>query len=319
MRGDDRRTGSLFSYVDLESRAPRVHPLRTIREIVDEVLAELSPEFSALYARTGRPSIPPERLLRALLLQAFYTIRSERRLMEQLDFNLLFRWFVGLGIDDGVWDATVFCKNRDRLPATETARRLLSGVLRHRRVRRLLSGERFSVDGTLVEAWASMKSFRPKDEEEGPKGGGGRNAARDWRGEKRSNRTHASRTDPDARLYRKGRATTSQLCYAASVLMENRSGLAVDAEVRRATGRAEWEAAVEMVGRRRGRRRITVGGDRNYDMRPVVSSLRALGATPHAARHAYETARARRRSAIDGRTTRHPGYEASLRVRKRIE
>ncbi len=224
MRGNDRKSGSLFSYVDLEARVPASHPLRVIRGIVNDVLDGMSSDFEAAYAHTGRPSIPPEKLLRALLLQAFYTIRSERQLMEQLDFNLLFRWFVGLGMDDRVWDASVFCKNRDRLLEAEVSAKLLGGVIAHKKVQHLLSRDHFSVDGTLIEAWASMKSFRPKDGDGGERPEPGRNKERDYHGEKRSNETHESATDPDARLYRKGRGKESKLCFMGHALMENRNG-----------------------------------------------------------------------------------------------
>ena len=323
MRGADCSSGSLFSYVDLESRVPAEHPLRVIREIVNEVLASLSGEFEGLYSHTGRPSIAPEKLLRALLLQAFYSIRSERQLMEQLDFNLLFRWFVRLGMDDAVWDATVFCKNRDRLLEAEVSAKLLAGVVGHPKVCGLLSREHFSVDGTLIEAWASMKSFRPKD---GPKDGSdeeepgpGRNRERDFHGEKRSNESHASTSDPDARLYRKGRGKEAKLCFMGHVLMENRNALAVEGELTRAHGAAEPATAIALVARHAGGRRVTLGGDKAYDVADFVMELRELGATPHVAQNAYETEKAKRRSAIDGRTTRHPGYAVSQRVRKRIE
>ena len=271
MRGEDERVGGLFSYVDLEARVPADHPLRPIRALVDEALVVLSADFERLYSRTGRPSIAPEKLLRALLLQAFYTIRSERQLMEQLDYNLLFRWFVGLSMDAPVWDATVYSKNRDRLVAGEVAARFLQAVLQGERVRRLLSDEHFSVDGTLIEAWASMKSFRPKD------GGGddapraaGRNAERDFRGERRSNATHASATDADARLYRKGDGQSSRLCFMGHLLMENGNALIVDAALTRASGTAEREAALAMLGRRGTRRRITLGADKAYDVAEFV-------------------------------------------------
>ena len=270
----------------------------------------------------GGPSIPPEQLLRALLLQAFYTIRSERQLMEQLDFNLLFRWFVGLAIDDVVWDASVFCKNRDRFLAAGVSARLLSGVVRHEKVRRLLSRDHFSVDGTLIDAWASMKSFRPRadDDGEGPPGPG-RNAARGFRGEKRSNATHASATDPDARLYRKGSGKESRLCYLGHALMEHRHGLVVDGCVTLATGTAERTAALAMVARHRpGRRRITLAGDKGFDVASFVDDLRARRVTPHLAvdGHVTRTGK-RRRTRIDGRTTQHAGYRTSQRIRKRIE
>ena len=245
MRGQDQSSGSLFSYVDLEERVPAKHPLRVIRGIVNDVLGSLSSEFEVLYSHTGRPSIPPEKLLRALLLQAFYSIRSELQLMDQLEFNLLFRWFVGLGIDDPVWDATVFCKNRDRLLEADVSAKLLGGVVEHKKVRRLLSRDHFSVDGTLIEAWASMKSFRPKgsDNDTGP----GRNGERDFHGEKRSNETHESTTDPDARLYRKGNGRENKLCFMGHGLMENRNGLALGGGVSLATGTAEREAALRMI------------------------------------------------------------------------
>ncbi len=325
MRGEDGSSGSLFSYVDLEARVPATHPLRVIRGIVNDVLGSLSLEFAALYSPTGRPSIPPEQLLRALLLQAFYSIRSERQLMEQLEFNLLFRWFVGLGIDDAVWDASTFCHNRDRLLEAEVSALLLRGVVEHRKVRRLISRDHFSVDGTLIEAWASMKSFRPKGGDDGD-APSGRNAERDFRGETRSNKSHASTTDPDARLYRKGAGKESRLCYMGHALMENRNGLVVSGALSRASGRAEREAALEMLGRHRaGRRRITpkrmtLAADKAYDVTPFVGDLRARGVTPHIAidGHLTKTGK-RRKTAIDGRTTRHAGYAVSQRCRKRIE
>ena len=331
MRGEDRCSGSLFSYVDLEARVPSGHPLRLIRAIVNDVLEDLSAEFARLYSGTGRPSIAPERLLRALLLQAFYGIRSERQLMEQLEFNLLFRWFVGLGIDDRVWDATVFCHNRDRLLRAEVSAKLLQGVVTHRKVRRLLSRDHFSVDGTLIDAWASMKSFRAKDEgdgedddegdddERGPPRG--RNRERDFRGQRRTNTTHESRTDPDARLYRKGNTKESRLCYMGHALMENRNGLIVDARLSRASGTAEREVALALLDAHRpGRRRITLGGDKAYDVTGFIDDLRRREITPHIAIDGHRTKTGRRRkTAIDRRTTRHPGYAASQRCRKRIE
>ena len=243
MRGEDRRTGRLFSYVDLETRVPAGHPLRAIRDLVDAALAALSADFDTLYSRVGRPSIAPERLLRALLLQCFYSVRSERQLMERLDFDLLFRWFVGLGVDDPVWDASVFSKNRDRLLAGEVAQRFLAELVALPEVRRLISSEHFSVDGTLLQAWASLKSFRAKDGGDSPPGPG-RNGARDFKGEKRSNATHASTTDPDARLYRKGDGERAKLCYIGHALMENRNGLMVGGVATRATSDAEPLAAV---------------------------------------------------------------------------
>ena len=251
MRGEDQRSGSLFSYVDLEVRVAADHPLRAIRTIVNDALGELSGAFEALYSPLGRPSIPPERLLRALLLQAFYSIRSERLLMEQLDYNLLYRWFVGLGTDDPVWHPTAFTTNRDRLLEGEVAAKFLAAVLGHARVRQLLSREHFTVDGTLVEAWASLKSFRPKDDQDEPPDGG-RNASRDFHGEHRTNASHASATDPDARLFRKGHGKEARLCFMGHVLMENHHGLVVEAELTRAAGFAERLAAVDLVAARAG-------------------------------------------------------------------
>jgi transposase len=320
MRGSDARTGSLFSYVDIETRIARDHPLRLIRGLVNEALALLDPAFAKLYAREGRPSIAPERLLRASLLQLFYSIRSERQLMERLEFDLLFRWFVGLGIDDPVWDASVFSKNRERLFSTEVAQGFLSALLALPRVRQLLSRDHFTVDGTLLKAWASMKSFRPKDGSGGPPDGG-RNGERDFRGEKRSNETHASTTDPDARLYRKGNGRESVLCYMGHALMENRNGLAVDGDLTHATGTAEREAALALLDRHRPpRRRITLGTDKAYDVEAFVEDLRGRRVTPHVAINGHQTKTGkRRRTAIDGRTIRHRGYASSQRCRKRIE
>ena len=320
MRGEDRSSGNLFSYVDLEHRVPSDHPLRLIRAIVNDVLASLSKEFETLYSPTGRPSIAPEKLLRALLLQAFYTIRSERQLMEQLDYNLLYRWFVGLAIDDGVWDATVYCKNRDRLLEAEVSAKLLIGVVDHPKVHGLLSRDHFSVDGTLIDAWASMKSFRPKDGDDGD-GSSGRNAERDFHGEKRSNATHESATDPDARLYRKGNGRESRLCYMGHALMENRHGLVVEGLVSQATGTAERDAALEMIDRHRpGRRRITLGGDKGYDVTKFIHELRDRAVTPHIAIQGHNTKTGKRRkTAMDRRTIRHSGYAVSQRCRKRIE
>ena len=313
MRGDDRQSGSLFSYVDLEARVAADHPLRPIRTIVNDALSGLSGAFEALYSHLGRPSIPPERLLRALLLQAFYSIRSERLLMEQLDYNLLFRWFAGLGIDDPVWHPTAFTTNRDRLLAGEVAAGFLAAILNHPQVRTLLSREHFTVDGTLVEAWASLKSFRPKDDQEDPPAGG-RNASRDFHGERRTNDSHASSTDPDARLFRKGRGKEARLCFMGHVVMENRHGLVVGAELTRAAGFAERLAAIELIAGRAGPQPITVGADRAYDAADFVAELRELKATPHVAQNT-----AGRRSAIDRRTTRHAGYRLSQRARHRIE
>ncbi len=273
MRGEDRQSAGMFSYVRLEERVPGDHPLRAIRVLVDAALKELSRAFAALYARVGRPSVPPERLLRALLLQAFYTIRSERLLMEQLDYNLLFRWFVGLSMDDDVWDATVFCKNRDRLLDGDIAAKFLGSVLSLPQVRKLLSSEHFSVDGTLIEAWASMKSFVPKDGSgPPPAAGGGRNAERDFHGEKRSNDTHASTTDPDARLFRKGKGKEAKLCHMGHLMTENRHGLIVDAKLTEANGTAECSAALDMLDDNAGSR-STVGANKNYDTADFVGRL----------------------------------------------
>ena len=313
MRGSDERSEGLFSYVSCEARVPGNHPLRPIRAIVDEALEVMSPAFEGLYSKIGRPSIPPEKLLRALLLQAFYSVRSERQLMEQLDYNLLFRWFVGLSMDAPVWDVTVFTKNRERLLAGDVAAKFLATVLEQPRVRALLSDEHFSVDGTLIEAWASVKSFRPKDGSGEPPGPG-RNGDRDFHGEKRSNETHASTSDPEARLYRKGNGQPAKLTFMGHALMENRNALVVDVRLTTATGLAEREAAVAMVEAIPGRHRITVGADKAYDTKDFVADLRQLGAAPHVAQNTRN-----RRSAIDGRTTRHPGYPISLRIRKRIE
>ncbi|MBK1664501.1 IS5/IS1182 family transposase [Rhodospirillum rubrum] len=320
MRGGDVRTESLFSYVSCEARVPAGHPLRPIRAIVDEVLEVLSPDFEGMYSKVGRPSIPPEKLLRALLLQAFYSIRSERQLMEQIGYNLLFRWFVGLSMDAPVWDVTVFTKNRDRLLAGEVAAKVLAAVVAQARGRALLSDDHFSVDGTLIDAWASMKSFRPKDGGDEPPGPG-RNAERDFRGEKRSNQTHASTTDPEAKLYRKADGQPSRLAFMGHVLMENRNGLVVGALVTQATGTAEREAALALVDGLKAKGRITLGADKGYDVRAFVKDLRTRTVTPHIARNEQrkEDGTLRRRSAIDGRTTRHPGYGVSLRIRKRIE
>jgi transposase len=315
MRGEDQRSEGFFSYVRLETRIAADHPLRAVRALVDTALAELSRAFDKLYAREGRPSIPPERLLRALLLQAFYTVRSERQLMEQLDYNLLFRWFVGLSADDAVWDATVFCKNRDRLLDGDIAAKFMTSVLNLAQVRQLLSSEHFSVDGTLIEAWASMKSFVPKDGSGNPPSGkgGGRNAERDFHGEKRKNDTHSSTTDPDARLFRKGAGKEAKLCHMGHLMMENRNGLIVDARLTEANGTAERTTALAMIDDN-AKAGSTVGGDKNYDTADFVAGCRERGCTPHVSQNDTN-----RRSAIDARTTRHPGYRISTIKRKRIE
>ena len=322
MRGSDQSgAGALFSYVSAEARVPASHPLRLIRAVVDEALEALSTEFEALYASVGRPSVPPEKLIRALLLQAFFSIRSERQLMQQLDYNLLFRWFVGLSMDASVWDATTFSKNRDRLLAADITRKLLAAVLAQPRVAALMSDEHFSVDGTLIQAWASHKSFKPKatpGQADGDDPPTGRNAERDFRGEMRSNETHASTTDPDARLARKSNNTAAILAYAGHVLMENRHGLVAQEQLTHATGRAEREAALLLVDRQQGG--STLGADRGYDAQGFVEAVVARGVAPHIARdtHASKTGRPRH-SAVPEVLTRTDGYLASQRIRKRIE
>jgi len=309
MRGDDRDPDAMFSYVSAEQRVPKEHPLRAIRALVDEVLRDMSREFDGLYARVGRPSIPPERLLRAQLLQIFYSIRSERLLMEQLDYNLLFRWFVGMDMDEPIWAPTVFSKNRDRLLNQEIARSFFRRVVE--RARDLMSDEHFTVDGTLIEAWASQKSFQRKD-------GGTDGDGRDFRGEQRKNDTHASKTDPDARLYRRSHQAESRLAYLGHLLIENRHGLIADAMATIADGFAEREAATLMVcnqwQRAPGRHR-TVGADKGYDTFDFVDLVRELGTTPHVTQNLTR----RGGSAIDGRTTRHAGYAKSQHARPRIE
>ncbi len=312
----------MFSYLSLEDRIPRDHPLRPMRAMVDEALEAVSPRFEDLYAKGGRPSIPPERLLRALLLQILFSVRSERQLMEQLEYNLLFRWFVGLGVDDAVWVPTTFTKNRDRLLEGDVARAFFEAVLAQARSKRLLSAEHFSVDGTLIEAWASHKSFQPKatgrpnsrkKRRARSRRGGPRNPTVDFRGERRVNETHRSTTDPEARLMR-AKGKESKLSYQGHVLMENRHGLVVDARLSQADGFAEREVALEMLGELPEGPRVTLGADRGYDTRDFVAGCRELGVTPHVAQNTTKRA-----SRIDGRTTRHPGYRQSQRRRKRIE
>lgn len=318
MRGADEQPGSMFSYISPEERVPQDHPLRAVRRITDRALARLSPRFGSIYVKFGRPSVPPEKLLRALVLQALYSIRSERQLIEQLDYNILFRWFVGLGMDDAVWSATTFTKNRDRLLSGDIAQAFFEAVLIHADSARLLSDEHFTVDGTLLEAWASHKSFQRKTNPTDPSdpSAGGGNPTIDFKGERRTNATHQSTTDPDARLYKKARGGEARLGYLGHVLMENRTGLIVDALVTPATGTAERDASIVMVSRRPGRHRITLAADKAYDTRDHVAELRHLGATPHVAQYASGP---RRRSAIDARTTRHPGYGVSQRRRKQVE
>jgi transposase len=313
MRGDEDPQASVWSYIPLEQRVPMDHPLRVMRTMVDAILAELSPQFSRLYSRVGRPWIPPERLLRTLLLQVLYTVRSERLLMEQLDYNLLFRWFVGLSADDPIWDATVFTKNRERLLEGDIARAFFERVVAQARERGLLSDEHFTVDGTLIEAWASLKSFKSKDAPPARPDDPG-NPTVNFHGERRSNATHSSTTDPDARLFRKGDAHEAKLYYQGHVLMENCHGLAVDGSLTPATGFAERDQALAMAARLPARAGVTLGADKSYDTRDFVDGLRGLAVTPHVAQNITK-----RSSAIDRRTTRHAGYRASQRGRKRVE
>jgi transposase len=315
MRGDDRQTGWMFSYVSPEERVPPEHPLRAIRQMTDAIFDRLSPRFDRLYSNIGRPSIPPEQLLRALLLQGFYTVRSEALLMEQLQYNLLFRWFVGLSMDDPVWDATTFSKNRERLLAGDIADAFFREVVAEAAAAGLVSDEHFTVDGTLLEAWASQKSFRRRDTPVDPPDDPG-NPTINFRGEPRKNDTHHSTTDPDARLYKKSTGAEAKLAYLGHLLMENRNGLIVDAMVTAATGLAERDAAVTMLGDLPDGGRITVGGDANYDTRDFVRHTREMGVTPHVTQYPETD---RRGSAIDARTTRHPGYAISQRKRKLVE
>jgi transposase len=320
MRGSDDRAAGLFSYVRLEDRIATDHPLRAIRDLVEEVLERISGRLAGLYSHTGRPSIPPEQLLKATLLQAFFSVRSERQLMEQMDYNLLFRWFVGLEMDDRVWDASTFSKNRDRLLEADVAREFLTTLMGLGQIKRLLSADHFSVDGTLLEAWASIKSFRPRNGSGDPPGPG-RNGERNFRAEKRSNETHASTTDPDARLFRKANGQESRLAYLGHALMENKNALIVDAQVTHATGTAEREAALAMIDRsRKGNRRVTLGADKLFDAASFVTDLKARAITPHVAVNGSVSKLGKmRKTAVDGRTTRHPGYAISQRIRKRIE
>ena len=311
MRGTDHQQSGMFSYISAERRVPEDHPLRAIRAMVDVALRNMGPQFDAMYAKVGRPSIAPEKLLRALLLQVLYTVRSERMLMEQLNYNLLFRWFVGMNIDDAVWDVTVFTKNRERLLAGGVANTLFAEVLEQARSRALLSSEHFTVDGTLIEAWASHKSFKRKDgsDQQPPDDPG--NPTVDFHGERRSNATHQSSTDPEARLAKKGAGKEAKLSFAGHVLMENRNGIAVNACVTLAEGRAEVGAAVAMVEEIPGQHRVTLGCDKAYDNKEFVQEMRDHQVTPHVALKAT--------TIIDGRTTRHPGYTISQQKRKRVE
>jgi transposase len=314
MRGSDVQQGAMFSYVSLESRVPAAHPLRGIKALLDEALAGMDRDFERVYAREGRPSIPPERLVRASTLQILYSIRSERLLCEQLDYNLLFRWFVGLSLDEPIWDHSSFTKNRDRLIEAKVARKLLRRVVRKARKAQLLSNEHFSVDGTLIESWAAVKSMRRRDGTDGPPGPG-RNPWVNWHGEKRTNETHVSPTDPEAKLFRKGQNQGAKLYYMGHVLMDHREGLAVDVEVTEANGHAEREAALAMLDRHPSQQQRTVAADKGYDSADFVADCRQRGVTPHVAMNVSE----QRGSAIDARTTRHRGYVASQRIRKRIE
>ncbi len=311
MRGDDLQQQAMFSYISPEARVPKDHPLRPIQIMVDNALFDLAPLFEKMYSHTGRPSIPPEQILRALLLQVFYSIRSERMLVEQLEYNLLFRWFVGLSMDDEVWNHSVFSKNRDRLIKHDVATQFFDTIRRQAERADLLSNEHFTVDGTLIEAWASIKSFRPKDDQDPPTSGG-RNSEVDFKGQQRKNDTHQSTTDPEARLLKKGKGKEAKLCFMGHALMENRSGLVVDSRLTQATGTAERSAALEMIEDVPGTKQITLGADRGYDVASFVKGLRQLRTTPHVAQKTKGTA-------IDRRTTRHAGYRTSLKIRKRVE
>jgi transposase len=305
MRGSDINQSAMYSYLSPDERVPADHPLRVTRQMCDEALRGISRRFAKLYSRLGRRSVAPEKLLRALLLQVLYSVRSERLLMEQLDYNLLFRWFVGLNMDEKVWDATVFSKNRERLMRGDIAQAFFEAVLKQAGERNLLSDEHFTVDGTLLEAWASKKSFQKK--EEPPEKGSGS------RGEMLLRDTHECKTDPDATLYKKSLGGGFQLCHMGHILMENRTGLPVGVRVTEATTAAEWEAALEMLMATTKGKRVTVGADAGYDTEWFVNATREMRITPHVAQHT------KRASSIDGRTTRHAGYEISLKRRKRIE
>jgi transposase len=309
MRGDDNQQEGMFSYVSPEKRVPADHPLRPLRKIVDEILKEMSPQFAKLYSQVGRPSIAPERLFRSLLLQIFYSVRSERMLIEQLEYNLLFRWFVGMEMDETVWNHAVYSKNRERLLNEEIAESFFRRVLE--RARPFMSDEHFTVDGTLVEAWASQKSFRRKDGQGKPPGPG---EEVDFHGEKRKNETHESTTDPEARLFKKSKGSEAKLGYLGHVLMENRNGLLVETFLTEANGRAEREAAMLMAEEIPPGKRVTMGADKAYDTQELVRELRGMNITPHVAQN-----NTHRRSAVDQRTTRHAGYKISQRKRKRVE
>jgi transposase len=315
MRGTDQQQNHVFSYISPEQRVRKDHPLRPIRTMVDEILKQLSPQFSKMYAKVGRPSIPPEQLLRAQLLQMLYSVRSERLLMEEMDYNILFRWFVGLNLDDAVWDATVFTKNRDRLLEAEVAKEFLGRVVAHAREQGWMSDEHFTVDGTLLEAWASLKSFQRKGQGDSSPPDDPGNPTVDFHGEKRSNQTHESKSDPEAQLARKGQGKEAKLSYSGNLLVENRNGLIVSSRVWEATGIAERYAALEMLQEIPGIGRVTVGGDKGFDTAEFVRECRNLRMTPHVAQNLGR----RGGSAIDSRTTRHEGYRISQKKRKRIE
>lgn len=324
MRGPDATQEGLFVMRQTVDYVPAGHPLRPIREILDRALRDMDLLFQSIYAERGRESVPPERLLRGLVLQALYGIRSERLLCEQLGYNLLYRWFVGLSMEEAPWDHSTYTKNRDRLIEHEVVRALFGRVMAQAREAKLLSDEHFSVDGTLIRAWASHKSFVPKDGPPPPASGSTRNPEVDFKGQKRSNDTHASKTDPDARLFAKSNKQESLPAYLGHVLMENRSALAVDTRVTLASGTAEHEAAIEMLEALPGSQRKTVGADKHFDTQGFVDACREMGVTPHVAQndYAYDTKtgkRARRKSRIDARTTRHPGYALSQSIRKLIE
>lgn len=314
MRGDATQQLEMLSPVTPDTLVPKGHPIRDIRAIVDRALAELSPVFDAMYAQAGRPSIPPEHLLKAMLLQAFYSVRSERQLCERLQYDLLFKWFLGLNISDPVFDHSTFSKNRDRLLEHDIASRFFEAVRSEARRRHLLSSEHFTVDGTLLEAWASLKSVQPRDDDDGGGPPSGKNPDVDFRGQRRTNETHASRTDPEARLARKGNGQETKLAYAGHVLMENRHGLIVDIVLTQADGRAERRAALAMLDRQERPQRITLGADKGYDTADFIAGCRERGVTPHVAQHTTH-----RSSRIDDRVTRHAGYTVSQRVRKRVE
>ena len=312
MRGVENKSDALFLYVSPESFVPADHPLRPIRKMADKALASLSGEFERMYSQTGRPSVPPEVLLKSLLLQILFSIRSNRLLVEQLGYNILYRWFLGLSLEEAIWDHSTFSQNQERLIGTDIAGQFLQRIIAQAKESRLLSKDHFSVDGTLIEAWASIKSFQRRDGE--PRNRAGRNDEVDFHGQSRTNDTHASTTDPESRLYRKGKGKESKLSYMGHTLMENRNGLVLDARVTQATGTAERDAAADMIQNIPGRRRVTVGADKGYDTEGFVATLRGMSATPHVAQNDTN-----RRSAIDGRTTHHPGYEISGKARKRIE